>query len=64
VRVGIGLISRAGMMVIGLVRGVSMRLGGLLGVMGEIRLEIRGDEMIFDFLFLLTLLITELVSDW
>jgi hypothetical protein len=41
-----------------------MRLGGLLGVMGEIRLEIRGDEMIFDFLFLLTLLITELVSDW
>jgi hypothetical protein len=64
VRVPIGLISRAGMMVIGLVRGVSMRLGGLLGVMGEIRLEIRGDEMIFDFLFLLTLLITELVSDW
>jgi hypothetical protein len=32
------------MMVIGLVRGVSMRLGGLL--VGGIRLGIRGDGMV------------------
>jgi hypothetical protein len=30
-----------------------MRLGGLLVVMGGIRLGIRGDEMYSDFLFLL-----------
>jgi hypothetical protein len=39
----IGLILRVGMMVIGLVRGVSMRLGGLLVGMGGIRLGIRGE---------------------
>ena len=57
-----GLISRVevGMttMGVGLVRGVSMRLGGLLVVlevgMGGIRLGIRGDGMVCDFLLLLT----------
>lgn len=43
---------------VGLVRGVSMRLGGLLVVlevgMGGIRLGIRGDGMVCDFLLLLT----------
>jgi hypothetical protein len=50
-----------GTMVIGLVRGVSMRLGGLLATgMGEIRLGIRGEvgdgsmsPCFSDFLFLL-----------
>jgi hypothetical protein len=49
VRVGIGTILRVRMMGIGSVRGVSMRLGGLLVTgMGGIRLGIRGevrDEM-------------------
>lgn len=40
----IGMILRVGMMVIGLVRGASMRLGGLLATgMGGIRLGIRGE---------------------
>ena len=57
-----GLISRVEvgmtMMGVGLVRGVSMRLGGLLVVlevgMGGIHLGIRGDGMACDFLLLLT----------
>jgi hypothetical protein len=54
VRVRTGMIPRVEMMGIGSVRGVSMRLGGLLvTVMGGIRLGIRGDEMYSDFLFLL-----------
>jgi hypothetical protein len=62
---GLVLMGVLGMMVIGLVRGVSMRLGGLLVIgMGGIRLGIRGEvgwvETLFFCRFLvLVLLIIE-----